>query len=467
MKDAISEKVKILSQQIASELDRITNNAETETSLTDSLVYIGNWQDAIPRSIWADKNLDSIDVRSWGIIRTQAIHQSVVMLSLNKLLKEKLDYSNATVSKVLYILRLTRWISLCSQLRTENGRFRSNIYAIHDAPLSLYDAIYLDEDYLSFVEKQTSHQNKKIRNSAIHIWQSIDEVVKTEFGLHQASPLAEAMNDSLQGLNKQQESNRVHILNTVENNHVYILNMDENDEKHRVYNLNVDEKHHVHILNMDDEKHENEENQPLENNDNHVYILNTAVCSSSSSSSKDLNIKNILKEKTTTTKNSFGIFNTQTEKNQENLIYPTGFNKNEINLAKMYLKKVENDLRQSFLDETAAQIIQRKKTTNPIRNPLGYLSWLCNEHGQGNTYLTSLYLTHQEQRTREERTGKLVEEKQKELIQAAQEKNNQGTIEKKSNSVKNTEKPPISEAEKLQNKKKHWENLAASVRKGG
>lgn len=440
--NTISESIQLLSQQIASELDRIAKEPQNEMNPTDSLVYIGNWQDAIPRSIWVDQDLDPIDVRSWGVIRTQAIHRSAVMLSLNKLLKEKLDYSSATLSRVIFILRLTRWISLCSQLRTEQGRFRGNIYAIHDTPITLSDSIYLDEEYLSFVEKHTAHKNEKIRQLAKSIWQSLDESIKTDFGFFQHSNLPETVSDSLQIMK--------------ENNRVHILNMDENGPKNHVYNLNVDEKHHVHILNMVGQKYEDEENQQL---DIHVQNLNTVpICSSSSGSSGSSNFfNNKFKEKTTTT-NSVGISKAENKKNLENLIYPKEFNKNEIKLAKIWLEKIESVLQQDFLDETAAQIIHRRKTAKPIFNPTGWLSWLINEHCQGNTCLTSMYLKHQEKREREQRTEKANKEKEKELTKAAR----QGVLIKNNQEV---EELPFTEEEKTQNKEKRWGKLSTSLRK--
>lgn len=445
MKNTISENIKLLSQQISSELDRIAKEPQNELNPTDSLVYIGNWQDAIPRSIWVDKSLDPIDVRSWGVIRTQAIHRSAVMLSLNKLLKEKLDYSSATISRVIFILRLTRWISLCSQLRTEQGRFKGNIYAIHDTPITLSDSIYLDEGYLSFVGKQTTHKNEKIRQLATSIWQSLDESIRSDLGFFQHSNLPETVSDSL------------HIM--TKNNRVHILNVDENEQNSHVYNLNMDEKHHVHILNTVNQKYETEENQQL---DSHVQNMNMVPIYSSSSCSRSSS--NYFKEKTTTT-NSVGISKTENKKIQENLIYPKEFNKNEIKLAQIWLEKVESEQRQDFLDETAAQIMQRKKTAKPIYNPAGWLSWLIDEHSQGNTRLTSMYLKHQEKREREQRTEKALYEKEKELTQAAR----QGVF-RQDLLTKNKQQPeelPLSEEEKKQQKEKRWRNLAGPITKRG
>ncbi|SMG66126.1 hypothetical protein BMETH_494_2 [methanotrophic bacterial endosymbiont of Bathymodiolus sp.] len=129
----------------------------------------------------------------------------------------------------------------------------------------------------------------------------------------------------------------------------------------------------------------------------------------------------------------------------------------------MYLKNIGAELRQSFLDETAAQIINRKKTHKAIRNPVGYLSWLCNEFGKGNLYLTSLYLKHQELRDCEKATERAVEKKKQELIQAAK---NKGAVPvNESNEDAGPEGIPFTDEEKKQSKKKRWGKLPASVRK--
>ena len=431
----ISDNIKILSGRIETEVNRLSNDTLNDRNQTDSLLYIGNWQDAIPRSIWVDASLNAMDVRSWGIIRTQAVNGSAVILSINNLLKDTLGYSNATVSRVIYVLRLTRWISLCSKLRTDSGKFRGNIYAIHDNPVLLEDAIYLDSHYIEFVKKQTSHGNNAIRTLAQSIWQIIVESVHHENTFLSVSPETGIIGS----LNHLVNSSATKTPKTNYANHVYNLNMDEINQ---VYKLNMDTKHHVHILNVDEKKYEVEENQ---SDSNHVQILNvdticSSRCSSSSFNKKDLNKK-------TPTTNSEGISKQPEKKVKPELIYPKSFNANENKLAKMYLKKIEPALQQSFLDETAAQIKQRSKTNNPIRNPIGYLAWLCNEHDKGNTYLTSASLKHQEQRERKASREQKLKQQQQELTQAAlngewgravmvNKKKNTGTSEERQKNTK-------------------------------
>ena len=148
---------------------------------------IGNDRVSIPRSIWVDPLLDAVDVRSWGVIKSQAESGSAGLISLNQLLKEQLQYSKATISKVIYVLRLTRWISLCpADLGTKGKR-----YVVHDSPCAINEAINLDAHYLAFVKKQLTHSNKQIRSIADTVWKNSQGMLSDEGqALNQLSSLS-------------------------------------------------------------------------------------------------------------------------------------------------------------------------------------------------------------------------------------------------------------------------------------
>ncbi|MBJ5505621.1 helix-turn-helix domain-containing protein, partial [Salmonella enterica subsp. enterica serovar Derby] len=59
--------------------------------------------------------------------------------------------SRETVSRVLLMLRITGWLSLCKRVRDDKGRVRGNIYAPHDEPLTFRDAESLDPRFLDVV----------------------------------------------------------------------------------------------------------------------------------------------------------------------------------------------------------------------------------------------------------------------------------------------------------------------------
>ena len=65
------------------------------------------------------------------------------------------------------MLRLTRWLSLCHKARDRvSGRILGNIYALHDEPLSVLDAVRFDASYLHLLEQCSRHENKAIRATA-------------------------------------------------------------------------------------------------------------------------------------------------------------------------------------------------------------------------------------------------------------------------------------------------------------
>jgi len=121
------------------------------------------------------------------------------------------------------------------------------------------------------------------------------------------------------------------------------------------------------------------------------------------------------------------------------------------------LQKVEGTLQQDFLDEVAEQIILKNKTDKPVRNNISLLSWLCNQHCQGNTYLTSAYLNHQARRKNQERAEVAIQNKQKQLTQEARDK-----FVKKSDP--NAESLPFTEEEKKRDHEKRWGKINIPVK---
>src|SRR5690606_35849670 len=74
--------------------------------------------------------------------------------------------STSTIARAIAILRLTRWLSLCARMRASTGQFQGNVYALHDNPLPLADALYLDEGYMAFVRQSERHSHARVRRVA-------------------------------------------------------------------------------------------------------------------------------------------------------------------------------------------------------------------------------------------------------------------------------------------------------------
>ncbi|HFD11589.1 MAG TPA: hypothetical protein ENJ32_03835 [Crenotrichaceae bacterium] len=322
---------------IQAAIQRMATNHQTPS---DAIVYVGHQHDAIPRAIWFDPALQAMDVRAWGVIRTQLDVDQSVSLSLHKLLQKQLGYSKTTVSCILYGLRLSRWITYCQTLRNAAGHKQGHVYAIHDDALSVTETLALDPNYLEFVTRQTQHMRSHIRQLA----QSI-------LGDQQA---------------------KVH-------------NVDLGNPK--VHNLDLGLPK-VHIVDL------GTISKNLKNQDDtakvHKVDLGLTTCSSS------------LLKTTTTSKNP--------RARENDFHFPPSFTSAEIALALSRLEQLPAELRQAFLDETAAQIERKRQTQRPIRNPIGFLDWLCSEYLQGNNRLTSLSVRYQEQRQMQQRHENIAEQ---------------------------------------------------------
>ncbi|NCG54475.1 STY4528 family pathogenicity island replication protein [Serratia fonticola] len=138
-----------------------------------SLVYMGNVHDAIPRRLLLAKNLSPLDKTAWMMIRLYAQQNDGAIFPTYSELQRQLgspghaQASSETVSHVLVMLRLTRWLSLCKTVRDPvTGRIRGNIYAQHDEPLTARDAEAFDPQYLALVERCCRHKHKSIRVTA-------------------------------------------------------------------------------------------------------------------------------------------------------------------------------------------------------------------------------------------------------------------------------------------------------------
>ncbi len=82
--------------------------------------------------------------------------------------------SEATVSRALTILRVTRWLTHCGRVRDRQGRFRGNVYVLHDEPLPLADTLYLDPVYMSAIHQASSHRHARVALIAGGILRSLE-----------------------------------------------------------------------------------------------------------------------------------------------------------------------------------------------------------------------------------------------------------------------------------------------------
>lgn len=137
--------------------------------------YIGKPQNIMPRSLLLDTRLTPLERNAW-----QALHFMIVERGLKYPRYEDLQpylsavpcgekASRETVARVLQNLRLTRWLSLVTHLREDQGRLRAPIYVLHDEPLTPAEALQLDEGYGDLIKRSLKHAAKGVRIIAGHV----------------------------------------------------------------------------------------------------------------------------------------------------------------------------------------------------------------------------------------------------------------------------------------------------------
>ena len=118
---------------------------ESGATHVDTMLFMGNRHQSFPTLVVQDPVLEPVDKLVWMVIMLQAQETggSTAFPSYEYLARKTNVSSTSTISRAIAILRSTRWLTLCARLREASGRFRGNVYALHDEPLPLVDAICL------------------------------------------------------------------------------------------------------------------------------------------------------------------------------------------------------------------------------------------------------------------------------------------------------------------------------------
>lgn len=164
-----------LIQQAVTKLNaRLTarSTEEQNSFVRGGLLFTGNIHDSMPRRLILDQRLSPLDKMGWIIIRLHALSNdgavfpSYEELQLQLATPGKGKASKETISRILLMLRITGWLSLCKRVRDEKGRVRGNIYAQHDEPLTFADAETFDPHWLKTVAEACLSNNRTISTTA-------------------------------------------------------------------------------------------------------------------------------------------------------------------------------------------------------------------------------------------------------------------------------------------------------------
>jgi len=149
----------------------------------DGFLFSGNRHESVPRALFLDRRLTPLERNAWQVFRLQLNDDGVTAFPTYDQLRPYLasmpcaaQASHETVARALTLLRLTRWLSLVRRRRDpKNGRILGNLYVLHDEPLTPFEAMQLDPDYLGLVSQALTHAAKAVQIVGMHSLKEIAE----------------------------------------------------------------------------------------------------------------------------------------------------------------------------------------------------------------------------------------------------------------------------------------------------
>jgi len=143
----------------------------------DGVLFSGNRHETVPRALFLDRRLTPLERNAWQVIRLQLQRDGITAFPTYDELAPYLasmpgtnKASSETVARALTILRLTRWLSLVQRRREKTtGRHQGNLYVLHDEPLSPFEAVQLDVEYLDLIGRALSHASKATQSVGYHV----------------------------------------------------------------------------------------------------------------------------------------------------------------------------------------------------------------------------------------------------------------------------------------------------------
>ncbi len=147
----------------------------------DGFLFSGNRHESVPRALFLDRRLTPLERNAWQVFRLQLNDDGLTAFPTYEELRPYLTAmpcgpkaSSETVARALTILRLTRWLSLVRRRRdARTGRILGNLYVLHDEPLTPFEAMQLDPDYLGLVSQTLTHASKAVQSVGLHTLQEI------------------------------------------------------------------------------------------------------------------------------------------------------------------------------------------------------------------------------------------------------------------------------------------------------
>ena len=326
----------------------------------DSLSFQGCWNDAYPRFLAKDRRLSAVEVRVWLILKTRIQEHQTTRFDYDDIMADANLGSRSTLSKALKILQATRWIYVATRRDPVTGQMQGNEYALLDSPASVTETCRINGNYISLLEAMAIDSNTQLREVARFELEMINEAIRTGRDPDDMAKLAQ-----------------------------------DNGPDWR-----DDGGDSAPVQKLDSAESKNWTQPPsTEIGLGRVQKLDS-LCSSS-----------IYNNKTTTT--NIGVTISTRDKILRDLEFPESFTAAEKQISAGYLAKVKENERQIILDELAAKIRTGPQSGNPVKNPLGYLNWLCNQALKGELPISSASLRAKANRER----AKAQKKKSEDILQ--------------------------------------------------
>ena len=326
--------------------------AQNASGTQDAMLFMGNWHQAFPTQVVRDPVLEPVDKLVWMVVMLHARETGghAAFPSYDTLARQTNIASTSTIARAIAILRLTRWLSLCARLRASTGQFQGNVYALHDEPLPLADALYLDEDYMAFTEQSRQHTHARVRKVADAVLNALSQEIQQ--GRDPLAPAARLEQRARRTLSNRDRDNSV-------------------DDKKPRGARRLQELTEGVLQQLNDPMENPTKPEPRDRNQNSKTVKELEVegCSSST-----------LKTTTTTTQKHDTSISALPE---SPLIFPARLSDNQKALAEKYLAQHPMALRQVLLDELSGRLQAESYGAEPLYDELRFLHALCRAAKQG------------------------------------------------------------------------------------
>ena len=319
--------------------------ASRDGGVADTVLFLGNRHQSFPTAVIRDPVLEPVDKLVWMVIMlaVRETGANAAFPSYETISRLANVSSRSTIARAIAILRASRWLTLCGRLRKASGRFRGNVYALHDEPLPLADVIHLDGDYMAFLNKAVSHGHARVRTVANGVLASIDEDVT---GGRDVCALEHPIERRLQSA-----------VST------------GNEGLRRFFSFTRDAIQQIRQDSMGNIQARDHRDQNSNSVEARVQKSNAHKSNSGCSSNN--------KKTTTTTSGEDASKFMHAGEHGEPLVYPRRLGENQRDIANRYLSKLAPADRQPILDELEGRFQAEHKGMKPVYDEISFLFRLC------------------------------------------------------------------------------------------